>query len=124
MLKIGDKERAVELLDMCQECVPEENFPLDMTYLGFSNEYMVIDMIETYYDAGAPEKALDLARRFTDELFVSTEFFLINYDYTKREFESCYSCISYIAELADHFGHGDYANEIRDRFNSMLEIEE
>ena len=52
MLKIGDKERAVELLDMCQECVPEENFPLDMTYLGFSNEYMVIDMIETYYTAG------------------------------------------------------------------------
>ena len=124
MLKIGDGDRAVELLDMCQECVPAENYPLDMTYLGFSNEYMVIDMIETYYDAGAPEKALDLARRFTDELFVSTEFFLINYDYTKREFESCYSCISYIAELADHFGHSDYANEIRDRFNSMLEIEE
>ena len=52
MLKIGDRERAVELLDMCQECVQEENFPLDMTYLGFSNEYMVIDMIETYYLAG------------------------------------------------------------------------
>ena len=85
---------------------------------------MVIDMIETYYDAGAPEKALELAKRFTDELFVSTEFFLINYDFTKREFESCYNCISYIADVTDHFGHGEFANEIRDRFNSMLEIEE
>ena len=124
MLKIGDTARAVEMLDMCQECVPAENYPLDLTYLGFSNEYMVIDMIETYYDAGADEKALDLARRFTDELFVSTGFFLDNYDFAKKEFESCYSCISYIAEVADHFGDKEFASEIRDRFNAMLEIEE
>ena len=124
MLKIGDAARAVEILDMCQECVPAENYPLDMTYLGFSNEYMVIDMIETYYDAGASDKALDLAKRFTDELFVSTEFFLMNYDFAKREFESCYNCISYIADVTDHYGNKDFANEIRDRFNSMLEIEE
>ena len=123
MLKIGDRERAVELLDMCQECVPAENFPLDMTYLGFSNEYMVIDMIETYYDAGANEKALDLARRFTDELFVSTEFFLNYYDFAQREFEACYNCISYIADLADHFGDTGYAEEIRNRFNSLLDLE-
>ena len=124
MLKIGDKERAVEMLDMCQECVPVENFPLDITYLGFSNEYMVIDMIETYYKAGAAEKALELSKRFTDELFVSTEFFLMNYDDAKREFDACYNCISYIADLADHFGDKEYAAEIRDRFNSLLGVEE
>lgn len=124
MLKIGDTARAVEMLDMCQECVPEENYPLDLTYLGFSNEYMVIDMIETYYDAGAGEKALDLARRFTDELLVSAAFFLDNYDFAKKDFESCYSCISYIAEVADIFGDKVFASEIRDRFNAMLEIEE
>ena len=124
MLKIGDSERAVELLDMCQEYVPEENFPLDMTYLGFSNEYMVIDMIETYYDAGAGDKALDLAERFTDDLFVSTEFFLDYYDYAKKEFESCYNCISYIADLTDHFGNPDFAEKIRNRFNALLDIEE
>ena len=124
MLKIGDKERAVELLDMCQECVPEENFPLDMTYLGFSNEYMVIDMIETYYDAGAEDKALALAEKFMDEIFVSTEFFLNYYDYAKKEFESCYNCISYVAELTDHYGDGEFAENIRQRFNSLLDIEE
>ena len=124
MLKIGDKERAVEMLDMCQECVPEENYPLDITYLGFSNEYMVLDMIETYYRAGAYEKALDLSRRFTEELFVSTEFFLQNYDAAKSEFDACYNCISYASELADHFGDKEYAAELRNRFNSMLGIEE
>ncbi len=124
MLKIGDKERAVEMLDMCQECVPEENFPLDLTYLGFSNEYMVIEMIETYYNAGAPEKALELARRFTEDLFVSTEFFLEYYEYAKAEFESCYKCISYVAEVVDFYGNTDFGKELRDRFNAMLEIEE
>ena len=124
MLKIGDQARAVELLDMCQECVPEENFPLDMTYLGFSNEYMVIDMIETYYMAGADKKALELAERFTEELFTSSEFFLDYYDYAKKEFESCYNCISYISDLADHYGDREFGAELRVRFNSMLGIEE
>ena len=123
MLKINDTERAIELLDLCQEYVPTENYPLDMTYLGFSNEYMVIDMIETYYNAGAGEKALDLAKRFMDELFVSTAFFLEYYDLAKSEFESCYSCISYMADLTDHYGDSDYAEEIRNRFNTLLELE-
>ncbi len=124
MLKIGDNERAIELLDMCQACVPEENFPLDMTYLGFSNEYMVIDMIETYFTAGENEKALELAKRFMDEIFVSTEFFLNYYDVAQKEFESCFNCISYIADLTDFYGYNDYANEIRDKFNTLLDINE
>ena len=124
MLKIGDKERAVELLDMCQECVPEENFPLDITYLAFSNEYMVIDMIETYYQAGAKEKALELSKRFVNDIFGSTEFFLQYYDVAKREFDACYNCISYVADLSDHYGEKEYAKEIRERFNALLDIKE
>ena len=124
MLKIGDRERAIEMLDMCQECMPVENYPLDITYLGFSNEYMVIDMIETYYKAGADEKALDLAKRFIEELFVSTEFFLMNYDSAKREFDACYNCISYVSDLTDHFGDKEYASQIRTRFNDLLGVEE
>ena len=120
MLKINDKERAVEMLDMCQECVPEVNFPLDITYLGFINEYMVVDMIETYYDAGAPEKALELAERFSDQLFDSLYFFLQYYDFAKREFESCYNNLQYMADLADHHGHKDFAKKINDRFESLM----
>ena len=122
MLKIGDTERAIELLDMCQECVPESNFPLDITYMGFSNEYMVIDMIETYYQAGADEKALELSKRFMEQIFASSEFFLQFYDYAKREFDACYNCISYIADLSDHYGNKTYAKEIRERFNAMLDL--
>ena len=122
LLEAGDAERAVEMLDMCQECVPVENFPLDMTYLGFSNEMMVVDMIETYYNAGAADKALDLARRFIDELFISMDFFLDYYDLAKREFEACYSCISYLEGLAENFGQDDFSKEIRERIDSLLAI--
>ena len=123
MLKIGDKERAIELLDMCQENVPEANFPLDITYLGFSNEYMVIDMIETYYMAEANDKALELSKRFTEQLFKSLEFFLVYYDVAKREFEACYNSISYVVDLSDHYGDKEYANEVRERFNTLLDFE-
>ena len=124
MLKIGDKERAVEMLDMCQECVPEANFPLDITYMGFSNEYMVADMIETYYMADQPEKALELAERFSDQLFESLYFFLQYYDFAKREFESCYNNLQYIAELAEHHGHKELSDSINGRFESLMEIAE
>jgi hypothetical protein len=123
-LKAGEKERTIEILDMCQECVPEENYPLDMVYLGFSNEYMVLEMIELYYEAGAPEKALALAERFAESLMASANFFLYNYDYTKREFETCYSTLSYLAELADMNGDKEFAEDIRTRFNALLDIEE
>ncbi len=124
LLKTGDTERTVEILDMCQENIHEKNFPLDLTYLGFTNEFMVIEMIEGYYIAGANDKALDLAERFTEELFRSSEFFLRNYHFTKKEFESCFNCISYISDLTDHYGDTEFAQKIRDRFNAMLEIEE
>ena len=124
MLKIGDKERAVEMLDMCQECVPEANFPLDITYMGFSNEYMVADMIETYYMADQPEKALELAERFSDQLFESLYFFLQYYDFAKREFESCYNNLQYIAELTEHHGHKELSDSINARFESLMETEE
>ena len=124
MLKIGDKVRALELLDKCQECVPAEDYPLDLLYLGFTNEYNVIDLIETYYDAGAPEKAEVLAEKFADELFVSTCFFLEYYDYARQEFENCYKLLQYLADMSDHNGNAELAKSIRDRFNQMVEAYE
>ena len=121
MLKIGDKERAIELLDMCQECVPEKDYPLDLTYLGFSNEFMVVDMIEKYFEAGAPEKAVALAERFTDSMFESVVFFLDFYEYTKQEFENCYRILQYLADAADEYGAKELGASIRDRFNAIVE---
>ena len=120
MLKIDDKERAIELLDLCQENVPEANFPLDITYLGFSNEYMVLSMAEAYYAAGAPEKAEDLLRRMADQLFVSLEFFYSFGDYSSREFEKVYNSLEFMLQVASECGSKDFAEELMDRFEKIV----
>ncbi len=120
MLKAGDKGKAVEILDMCQEYVPEENYPLDITYLGFSNEYMVVDMVETYYKAGAKDKAIELAGRFADDIFVSAAFFSWNFDYARQAFEQCYNCIGYLAEITERYGDNAFAESVRKRFSDLL----
>ena len=120
MLKIGDKEKAIELLDMCQESVPEANYPLDITYLGFTNEYMVIGMAEAYYAAGAPEKAEELLRRMADQLFVSLEFFASFGEYSSREFEKVYNSLEYMVQTASEGGSKDFAEEILDRFEKVM----
>ena len=84
LIEVGENEKALEMLDMCQECVPEYNFPLDMSYLGFVNEYMVADMVQLYYDLGAADKGRDLLERFTAGLCESMRFF-DQYEYTQKE---------------------------------------
>ena len=120
MLKIGDKGKAIELLDMCQECVPEENFPLDIIYMGFSNEYMVIGMAEAYYAAGAPEKAEELLRRMADQLFASLEFFAGFGEYSSREFEKVYNSLEYVVQTASEGGSKDFTEEVLDRFEKAM----
>ena len=68
LIYAGENEKAIEILDMCQEAVPEENFPLDLSKYGLSNERDVALMIEAYYLAGAEAKADELWERFTENL--------------------------------------------------------
>ena len=87
LMDAGQYEKAVEILDMCQECVPEEVYPLDMSYYGFSNEYMVADMIQLYYDLGENEKGHDLLARFAPALCESLAFFS-GYKSTQKEYST------------------------------------
>ena len=85
LIEAGENEKALEMLDMCQECVPEKNFPLDMSYLGFNNEIVVSEMIQLYYELGAEEKGRELMERFTSSLNESLKFFS-KFETTQREY--------------------------------------
>ena len=69
LYEAGENAKAEEMLDRCQECVPEQNYPLDLSYLRTGNEYAVVQMVDLYYRLGADEKATALAKRFADEIF-------------------------------------------------------
>ena len=65
-----------------------------------------------------------ISQRFMDQIFKSLEFFLEYYDQAKREFDACYNCVSYLAELSDYYDNTEFAGEIRGRFNALLDIQE
>ena len=75
LVEVGEYDKAIEILDMCMECVPEKNFPLDMTYLEFNNEYWVTDIIVMYFTLGEREKAMDIMSRFMQQLMESKAFY-------------------------------------------------
>ena len=98
LMEVGENEKAVEMLDMCQECVPAETYPLDMSYYGFTNEYMVTEMIQLYYDLGQKEKARALVTEFAPALRKSFDFFS-KYDSTRKELATASEILIWIVGL-------------------------
>ena len=121
MMDEGRDDRALEMLDMCVENVPEYNFPLDMTFLGFSNEYMVLRMISMYYDLGQGDKARDMAARFADELMTSADFFLSFYDYREEDFNNVFTYIQNLQYLYAANGDNDLADELNVRITNLID---
>ena len=96
LMEAGENEKAIEILDMCQECVPEANYPLDMSSLQFSNEYWVTEMIVTYMSLGEREKAVDLMKRFMSQITKSKDF------YSKFENEEAVGLSETIGRYAEY----------------------
>lgn len=121
MNRAGHPERAVELLDKCQEVLTDKQYPLEMTYLRLGNELAVANMIEQYYKAGAADKARDLAVRFTDRLLVSLNFFSQFYSYSKHDFETVATYLYYVCDdIMTANGDKALADEIIARAEDMM----
>ena len=119
-LKAGYPDRAVEVLDKCQDCVPESVYPLDISYMGFINERNVLEMIALYYDAGAPDKGLALAQRFVDELLVSAKFYMEFYDYARSNFEETCHYIFYVADILKQNGDTEDGEAIEKSLDDLV----
>jgi len=112
-IEAGDNERAIELLDRCQENVPAETYPIETICLGFyHNDISVIGMVEAYMKAGAIEKGKALADRMREELMKSISFYIGYYDVAKDEFELCCNCLYYLADTIKRYGDEAAAAEI------------
>ena len=117
----GEKERALEMLDKCQESVPEESYPLESICLGFSaNDYMVITMIEDYLYLGERDKGIKLAAKFGDALMTTARFYLQFYPYEKKNFETCTSYAYYLIEGLKDAGEVEFAGMVSESLNQLL----
>ena len=120
MQKAGYNDKAVEMLDKCMKVVPESNFPLDITYMGFSNEYLVLKIISMYFELGQHQKAVGIAGRMADELLASAKFFAAHYDYASDSLESVYNYIATLASILDEEGEKELAKDITGRWEALL----
>ena len=118
-IKAGEDDRALEMLDKCMEVMA--NYPLETIPIGFTgNDYMVVEMVSSYYKLGQTEKARDLAVMMANELIISANFYLEFYEYSKSDFELCGNYIYYLADEMKSAGDGDLADQLSKNFSHLV----
>lgn len=118
LIKAEEYDKAEEILDMCQECVPVKNYPLDVSYMRTVNEPSVYDMICKYFELGADEKALALAEAFCAELEKSLLLFSRNLSLS-GSMNAFSSAAEYFSVVSDVVRSYEY-NEVADRLDAVI----
>lgn len=117
LLELGEKEKAIELVDYCLEIFPNEKFAYDIYMMTF---------VDVFYKAGAVEKANTMVRDLV-------EIYSANLDYYQRQkpvFISYYSddmqeamgVIQRLMYMARQNQQEELAGEIEELFNSHLTL--
>ena len=121
LIDAGENEKALEIMDMCAECFPEENFPLESIPIGFaSNDYMVAQMIENYYYLGAKESAKALAERFGEQLLQTATFYLDWGSLGSSEFETAGRVLLYVVDVCKEYGDEELSKNLEESFTVLL----
>ena len=123
LIDVHEDEKALEILDLCQENVPRENFPLETICVGFTgNDYMVAQMVEDYYFLGATEKARELALAMCGDLMETAGFYLEFGSLGSSEFETAGRVLMYIADVMKQYGDKELSKQVVDQFEAMLHV--
>ena len=98
LIKAEEREKALEILNMCREYVPKENFPYEMVLYGFTNEAYVLEMIKLYYSLGERGVAEEMLYELAESLRVSADFFK-KHESASEEYERVMDILSSIEEI-------------------------
>ena len=123
LIDAGEKEKALEIQDLCMENFPEANFPLESIPLGFTtNDYMVAQLIENYYYLGAGEKAAALAGRMGKALLETAGFYINWGSLGSSEFETASRVLLYIADVCKQYGDTELGEGLLDSLETLLHV--
>ena len=121
LIDAREDKKALEIMDLCQKCFPEENFPLETIPLGFSsNDYMVIQLVENYYFLGQADKARELGLKLAEGLLDTSRFYLEFFDYASSSFENSHRCILYLADVFKQYGDKDLSDRLLDSLELLV----
>ena len=119
-MKEGRNDWAGEMLDRCEKAM--NRFPIESIPLGMStNDYIVIGIIDTYYQLGRTDKARELGAQMGADLLKTARFYLEYYDFGKSEFDMCGSYIYYLADVLKDGGDGDMADKLTGSFSKLID---
>jgi hypothetical protein len=108
----GKNEKAIEVLDRCQEALPVSKFPYDPYFT---------DLINAYFSAGATDKAVEMTKEMTDYYYKRLDYFLKQNSYvlSSAEYE-VQTALQYSARAAGYCEAND-RKALADEINNRLE---
>ena len=119
-MKEDRNDRAVEMLDLSNQAM--RRFPIESIPLGMStNDYIVIGIIDTYYQLGQTDKAREMGAQMGAELLKTARFYLEFYEFGKSEFDLCGSYIYYLADVLKDGGDKDMADKLTGAFSKLID---
>lgn len=119
MVRKGENEKAIELMDKCLEEFPDEKITYDMYMIPF---------IEVYYDAGAVDKANAVSRRVFDIYNQNLEYYYRLDEKLAKYYESEYNqalgVIQQLSMMARSNKQNEYYQEIDSIFREHIQLME
>lgn len=108
----GEKGKAIEVLNSCQELLPSDRFLPDPYYT---------DLIDAYFAAGATEKAMEMTREVTDYYYKRLDYYLRQNPYVLASAEyEIQSAFQYASKAALHC-ESNGVRDLSDEINAKLE---
>ena len=121
LINAHEDEKALEILDKCQEVIPEDIFPMETIPVGFTtNDYMGIRMAELYYFLGEKDTAREIAGKMGDLLLETMAFYGKYTTLGQPEFEAAYQALYYLEDVLEDYGDIDLATKIADDLSAMI----
>ena len=106
----GKNEKAIEVLDRCMEELPLEKIPYDP---------YVADLIDSYFAAGAIDKAVEMTMDFRNYYFERLDYFLKQdlriVNSAEYEIQTAIQYSSRVANSCEKNGKSELSREINDR---------
>ncbi|MDR3133839.1 MAG: DUF2723 domain-containing protein [Prevotellaceae bacterium] len=103
LLTMGEKEKAIEILDLAVERMPDEIFPYCTSSL--QSDATIINLIEQYYAAGDSTKANTMAERFIKEADENLFFYTRTKNGGEREVDYTLQVLNYLASVCYSYGN-------------------
>ena len=124
-LKAGEKDRALEMLDRCQEIMTRDRYPYDTIAIGLtSNDLQMSYIMKYYFMLGQNEKAMRIAVDLLNDLLSEARFAREFVGFAEDDFKMAASLVLTITEILKQNGETELAAQAEERVYRLAGLDE